>query len=130
MAKSKSAEAPADASAPAKKTTQREAVIAALAAGKELPPDGVKFVKDTFGMEMTNGNFSTLKSQIKKAASSSTPARKPGRPAASANGSAKPAPVASSKNASSPAELALAVKRLVSQYGVEAVRDMTGVFAD
>ena len=63
------------------KITQREAVTQALAAGKELPPDGVKFIKDTFGMEMTNGNFSTLKSQIKKAAGESKPRGKPGRPA-------------------------------------------------
>ena len=71
----------ADTAAPAKKVTQREAVTQALAAGKELPPDGVKFVKDTFGMELSNQSFSTLKSQIKKKAGTSTPARKPGRPA-------------------------------------------------
>lgn len=43
-----------------KKMTQREAVKQALAAGKELPPDGVKFVKDTFNIQ----SFSTLKQQI------------------------------------------------------------------
>jgi hypothetical protein len=128
MAKTKTAEA--DPAAPVKKTTQREAVTQALAAGKESPPDGVKFVKDTFGMEMTNGNFSTLKSQIKKAAGTTTPARKPGRPAASANGSAKAGGISSGGKTANAAELARSVKALVTQYGAEAVTDMTKVFAD
>jgi hypothetical protein len=106
------------------KITQREAVTQALAAGQELPPDGVKFIKDTFGMEMTNGNFSTLKSQIKKAAGESKPAGKPGRPAgAKATSAAKP-----SANGN-PADLARQVKALVGQYGAETIRDMVEVFA-
>jgi hypothetical protein len=134
MAKTKSAEATADAAAPAKKPTQKDAVIAALAAGKESPPDGIKFIKDTFDIDLTKGNFSTIKSQVKKAAGAPTAARKPGRPAGSStsvgNGKA-PAGVSSSNGKfTNAADLAMAVKTLVKQYGVEAVADMTKVFAD
>ena len=82
MAKTKPPEAPAPEPtvAPVKKPTQKQAVIAALAAGKESPPDGVKFVKDTFNIDLTKGNFSTIKSQVKKAGGTATPTRKPGAP--------------------------------------------------
>ena len=100
----------------------REAVIAALAAGKESPPDGVKYIKDTFDIDLTKGNFSTIKSQIKKAAGESKPAAKPGRPAS------KPS-VAPSMNGD-PATLARQVKSLVAQYGAAAVKGMVEVFAE
>ena len=132
MAKSKAAEAPAEpAAAPEKKITQREAVRQALAAGKELPPDGVKFVKDTFNIQLNNQSFSTLKSQIKKAAEGDATPKKPGRPAGSANVAVahKPAVSAPTGKATNPAELAQAVKELVAAHGAETVKAMADVFA-
>jgi hypothetical protein len=131
MGKKKDEAATADDAAPAKKVTQREAVTKALAAGKELPPDGVKFVKDTFGMELSNQAFSTLKSQIKKAggATPSGRGRKPGRPAASAN-SAQAGGISSSGKTPNPAELARGIKQLVATYGAVAVSDMLAVMTE
>ncbi len=131
MAKTKPAEAPAtDPAAPAKKPTQKEAVIAALAAGKDSPPDGVKFVKDAFDIDLTKGNFSTIKSQVKKAAGISAPARKPGRPsAATAIGNGK-APAGFAPSSGNPADLARGIKQLIATFGAVAVSDMVAVLAD
>jgi hypothetical protein len=109
MGKQKEAEAAGE------KITQKEAVKRALAAGKDSPSDGVAFVKEQFGITLNNGGFSTLKTQLKKA-SGATPAkrgRKPGRPAASSNGTAKTGGISSSGKA-----------------GAEAVRDMASVFEE
>jgi hypothetical protein len=128
MAKKKDAEAPAEtATAPAEKITQRVAVQRALAAGVDSPADGVAYVKKEFGITLNNQGFSTIKSQLKKAAGESKPAAKRGRPAASANGAVVHKPVANA--VSSPAELARAVKELVAAHGVETVKDMVDVFA-
>ena len=113
------------------KLTQKEAVKQALAAGKESPADGVAYVKEQFGITLNNGAFSTLKSQLKKGSGKgSTRGRKPGRPAASANGASRTGGSSSSGKAANPADLARTVKALVNQYGAEAVRDMASVFAD
>ena len=42
-------------------------ILGALAAGKDSPSDGVAYIQEQFSMTLTKGNFSTLKSQIKKA---------------------------------------------------------------
>ncbi len=131
MGKKKDAEAPADAAAPAEKITQRVAVQRALAAGKDVPADGVSYVKEQFGMTLTNQGFSTLKSQINKAVGTSKSAGKRGRPALSkAMPAAKAAVKPSANGHGNPADLARAVKQLVSEYGVEAVKGMAEVFAE
>jgi hypothetical protein len=114
----------------AEKITQKEAVKRAIAAGKDSPGDGVAYVKDQFGITLNNGAFSTIKSQLKKASGATTRGRKPGRPAASANGVARTGGMTSSGKTPNPADLARGVKLLVSQYGAEAVKSMAEVFAE
>ncbi|MCE9567128.1 MAG: hypothetical protein K8U57_34430 [Planctomycetes bacterium] len=122
------------------KITQSEAVKRAVAAGKGQPTEGVQYIKDNFKMEMTNQSFSTVKSKLNKGTGTTG---KRGRPPGPAKA---PAPAPASKPASAstpahtngkptttktgdPAELALAVKNLVAQYGVETVKAMADVFA-
>jgi hypothetical protein len=107
------------------KITQREAVSQALAAGKDSPPDGVAYVKEQFGITLNNGAFSTIKSQIKKAAGESKPRGKPGRPAG-----AKAAPAAKSSVNGVP-NMALqieAIKTLCTQLGVDQVKQIAELF--
>ena len=131
MAKKKDPEPAAEnpAAPAADKMTQREAVEKALEAGKDMPAEGVPYVKTEFGITLNNAAFSTIKTKIKK--SSEAPAKKPGSPAASANGAVahKPAPTAVAAT-TNPADLARQIKALVGQYGAEAVADMAKVFAD
>lgn len=132
MAKKKAAEptveTPAEEAAPVEKITQRVAVEKALAAGKELPVDGVPYVQEKFGITLSNQAFSTIKSKINTAGK--TKAKKPGRPAASVNGSASHEIVKATPSTTSPADLAQAVKALVKQHGVDAIKKMADVFAD
>lgn len=118
-----------EAEATGEKLTQRQAVEKALAAGKDTPTLGVPYIKEQFGITLNNGAFSTIKSQLKKAsgAAPSGRGRKPGRPA-SANGGSGGFIVGNGK--ANPADLARAVKLLVSQYGAEAVKSMAEVFAE
>lgn len=117
---------------PVEKLTQKQAVTKALAAGRVLPKDGIEFILKEFGMTMTNGAFSTLKSQITTAAGQS--GKIPSAPKATSPKSPaiKSPPPASSNGTSheNPAELARQIKELVKRHGVEAVRDMANVFAD
>jgi hypothetical protein len=121
----KKAETPSETPA-AEKITQKQAVVRALAAGKDQPNDGVAFIKSQFGMGLSNQAFSTLKSQIKKAAGTG---KRRGRPRASANGSAAPV-AARARPTADPVELARAVKSLVARYGSDVVADMAKVFAE
>jgi hypothetical protein len=120
--------------APTEKLTQKEAVKRALAAGKNRPSDGVEFIKNTFGMELTKGGFSTLKTHLKKTnGTTGGSGKRRGRPAGSSSAAALALAVPNGKPhkaSSNPADLARAVKHLVAEYGVEAVSDMTKVFAE
>jgi hypothetical protein len=120
------AKAPADTTVPTEQITQREAVKRALAAGNVKPADGVAYVLANFKMQLTNQSFSTLKSQLKKAAGTSEPSDL-SHP--SANGSA-PSSGGTSVKAVNPAELARGVKQLVAAFGAEAVKQMVDVFAE
>jgi hypothetical protein len=44
------------------KMTKSDAVRAALAQGVDKPEEGVAFIRDRFGLEVTNAQFSTYKS--------------------------------------------------------------------
>ena len=113
------------------KITQKEAVKQAIAAGKDQPKDGVAYVKETFGMELSTGGFSTLKTQLKSAGK--TPGKKKrGRPAGVSTSAPTPAPKKASMNGhmANPADLARGVKSLVEQFGAAAVTDMAKVFGD
>jgi hypothetical protein len=130
MAKKKADEGKAEATPessapPAEKITQRVAVQRALDAGKDSPPDGVKFVKEQFGITLNNGGFSTIKSQINKAKGTSKPRGKPGRPAG-----AKAAPAAK-PSANGVPNMALqveAIKTLVETLGVDQVVAIAQLF--
>ena len=107
------------------KITQKEAVKRAIAAGHDQPKEGVAYIKGTFGMDLSPGAFSTLKTLLK---SGSKPGgKKRGRPAASATGSATS--VMAKGKTSNAAELARGVKALVAQHGADAVAEMAKVFA-
>lgn len=118
--KAETAEAASD-----EKITQKEAVKRAIAAGKELPKEGVEYIKATFGMELNPGAFSTLKTLL-KSENGSSPKKKRGRPAASATAT----PVMTKGKTANAAELARGVKALVAQHGADAVAEMAKVFAD
>src|SRR4051794_40066692 len=108
---------------PAQKITQKEVVKRAIAAGKDSPSEGVQFVMEHFGITGSNQSFSTIKSQIKKAGGNGNPSAPLHRPAA-------PVKAANPVHSSTPADLARAVKALVQQHGVEAVKSMPEVFED
>ena len=99
------------------KVTQKEAVKQAIAAGKDTPAEGVVYVKDQFGMELSNQAFSILKSQLKSKSSAGTARR--GRPPASAAHSPANGSMASS---------IAAIKKLVDQLGVDDVKAIAEVF--
>jgi len=130
MAKKKAAETTAETApaSPAEKMTQREAVEKALAAGMDTPAEGVPYVKGQFGIVLDNQAFSSIKSKIKSG--SGAAAKQPGRPDASANGAVAHKPAAKTPPAvTNPAELARAVKELVTAHGAETIKDMVDVFA-
>jgi hypothetical protein len=56
--------------------TKTEAVRQAVAEGKEMPEDGIAWVKEQYGFDMTRQQFSVTKSNLKKTAGSSV-AEKP-----------------------------------------------------
>jgi hypothetical protein len=128
MAKKKEAEAPVEeAAAPAGKMTQREAVEKALAAGNDLPAEGVPYVLKEFGITLSNQAFSTIKSKINTAGGAK--AKKRGRPAGSSNGATPRQPA---KTPSAPGGLSLhveAIKTLVETLGVDQVVSIARLFA-
>jgi hypothetical protein len=114
--------------APTEKITQKEAVRRALAAGKDSPSEGVVYVREQFGIALKdNQAFSTLKSQINKAAGA-TGTGKRGRPPAPATVPA--AARSTNAKAASSAELARAVKGLIATYGAGEVAAMVTVLSE
>ena len=61
-------EATVEESDPKNTISKAEAVRLALKAGKEMPEEGVNYIKRQFGIEIDKQHFSTQKSQIKKKA--------------------------------------------------------------
>jgi hypothetical protein len=101
---------------PAVRMTQRAAVKRALAAGKETPSEGVAYIKERFGITLTNPTFSTIKCQIKKAAH---PRAMPISAAAR-----------TTRGAAITIDLARQVKELVERYGADSVKELVAVFAE
>src|SRR5688572_15567038 len=119
MAKKKDEAAAETSGAPAGKITQKEAVKQALAAGKDSPSDGVIYVKEQFGITLNNGAFSTLKTQLKKAAGGKTGAKR-GRPKGGVNPVGISHPVKSSSNGVPNVATSIeALKVLCDQLGVD-----------
>jgi hypothetical protein len=105
--------------------TKTDAAKAAIAAGKDMPTEGVQWIKETHGIDIDPQHFSAIKSQARKKAGG-PPARRGRKPRTTPSGSG----AGSGRAPVSPADLARDVKRLVEQYGAAAVKDMAGVFAD
>jgi hypothetical protein len=104
--------------------TKAHAVREALKDGIDTPQDGVAYVKEKFGLDITAQQFSTYKSieksnKKKKKGDESGPA--PAR---------RSQPLKVPATASNPADLARQVKGLVQQYGAAAVSDMVAVFGE
>jgi hypothetical protein len=121
--------------APAKPMTKAQAMDAALAAGAGMPADGVAYVREHFGLDVSNKQFSTHKSLVRQKAA--IDARdKLGKPATAV--AATPAISArfeqpaksAAKGPASPAELARTIKALVADHGAGAVGEMLDVFRE
>jgi hypothetical protein len=119
MAKKKAGDAPAGETATGP-MTKMDAVRAALEQGVEKPTEGVAFIKDKFGLEISAQMFSAYKSHVRK---------KPGRRGRRGRRAATAAPGRQANNGS-PIELARAVKQLVERFGADSVVQMAGVFAE
>ena len=103
----------------------REEVVAIKDSFETTFPDGAAYIKETYGLDVTPGAFSTMKSVANKKAGKA-PARRGRKP-----GAAPVAVVASNGRAGgNPAGLARGIKQLIQQFGAEAVKDMASVFAD
>jgi len=103
--------------------SKSEAVRRALAAGKELPDEGVAYIRQQFGIEIAKPHFSATKSQIKKREGG--PAKgNPGRkPTTAAEGYLAPPPKQRpSDDAPDLIESLEALKPLVAEYGAEKVK--------
>jgi hypothetical protein len=125
MAKKKPDDAPQEAGNGS--MTKADAVRAAVAEGKLKPLVACAWIKEKFGIDITPQHFSSYKSsEAKKTGTPGRRGRKP-REAAAAPVSAPNGQRVGNRN---PAELAKQVKQLVAAFGVDAVRDMTAVFAD
>jgi hypothetical protein len=104
--------------------SKMEAVRRLLADDPEMKPgDGIEAVKKRFGLEMSTGNFSAYKSQIRSKGKDgqAAPPKKGGRPKAQAAG-------ASSGTAADPYEAAQQVKVLVDKYGADSVKNLADLF--
>jgi hypothetical protein len=102
-----------------KPVTKTAAIKAALAAGKESPGDGVAFVKERFGIEISPTHFSATKSQLNKKAGGVP--RKRGR--AATWPAAAPAAQAHAKNGEADLISAMeAIKPLVASMGADKVK--------
>ena len=100
-----------------------DAVKEAISAGMLKPLDGVNFVKEKFGIDITPQAFSTTKSQIKAKEGSGKQGKATKAPKATT-------PTGHDSMGGSPAELARSVKTLVEKFGAGAVQDMAGVFGE
>lgn len=93
-----------------------ELVKAALAAGKEMPDEGIAFIKTTFGVDFPKPLFSTYKSLIRARA------RKAGGELSSGG--------RSRMNGAGPDlfEAVQSIKRLVDRFGARQVHSMVELF--
>jgi hypothetical protein len=116
--------------------SQSDAARAALDAGHEKPAEAVRYIKDTFGIDMNPQYFSAIKTRTKapqvnetlKKAAPATPKAKPGRKpkAVAPIIEGYVAPPEKPKSAGEP-DVLLAlegVKELVSQFGADKVKRM------
>lgn len=118
---------------PRERPTNRELVRRAIEAGKSKPQDGVRWIKDEYGVDMTPASFGVTKNQLKKAnggEAGPSPRKRGRKPKAARAASTAPAP-SPAPAASGPvghAEAARAVKDLVERLGADEVIDLARLF--
>jgi hypothetical protein len=104
--------------------TKSEAVRRAIAAGKAMPNEGVAYIKETFGLDLSPAHFSNIKSTTggKK--------KRPGRPKGSKNMAKADEIVAAAPRAAARANAAIdieaiqQVKELVKTLGMPTVKTL------
>jgi hypothetical protein len=106
------------------KMTKTDAVKAALAEGVDKPEDGVAFIRDRFGLEVTNAQFSTYKS-LAKAKGAAKRGRKGARKGHEERSTPKGHTVGNGLVAVDDLE---AVKGLVAKIGADQVKRIAGLF--
>lgn len=107
--------------------TKADAVRQAIAEGKDAPQEGVAYIKEKFGLDITAQQFSTYKSIAKKKAaggSGTSSGRGPGGRRKAVRSTAG----TGSNGTGSAADLARQVKSLVDAYGAGQVKSMVEVF--
>jgi hypothetical protein len=107
--------------------TKVEAVRRALAEGVDSPTEGVAFIKEHFGLEVSPGMFSAYKSQMRS--KKGKPGRKPGRKPKSESGTASAAGVSKAPTTDNLVGAVATVQQLVQQLGAETVRGLVDLFA-
>lgn len=113
-------ETPAVAKAAAKDMSKADAVRAALAAGYDKPKEGVAYIKEKFGMEVTTGTFSVTKSQDAKKAGGEGEGDGKKTPT-------PPAPTGHDSMGGSPAALLRQVKELADRHGGDEIREILAI---
>lgn len=105
--------------------TKAEAVRRALADGVDAPLDGVAYLKEKFGLNITGQQFSTYKS-IEKKRSGGPTRKRAARGEGARQSRALPVPAAGGRG---DVVLAMeAIKTLVDEYGVDQVKRIAEVF--
>lgn len=126
MAKKKETAEAEPTEAPAEKPmTQRVAVEKALAAGKELPVEGVPYVLKEFGITLSNQAFSTIKSKITTAGKKTKPKADKAAPVAVPAAARSTAPAKDAAGVSGQVE---AIKHLCDQLGADEVISIAKLF--
>lgn len=119
---------------PVKPILKSQAMDAAIAAGMASPAEGVAYVSEHFGIEVSAKQFSTHKSLAKQKASIDARMTTPlasVKPAANpATRPPAPAPEETPRSQPELADAVQAIKGLVEALGVEQVQRIAGLFRD
>lgn len=103
---------------PAETLTKTEMIRRAVAAGADQPKAGIAYIKEHFGIEIAPSLFSTVKFGLSKKAGTVV-------------GSGRRSTKTPAANGTTSSDLALAIKTLINQFGVDEVRktvDLAAMF--
>jgi hypothetical protein len=112
--------------------TKTEAVRQAVAEGKEMPEEGIAWVKQHYGFDMTRQQFSVTKSNLKKTGGSSIakkPAPAEAPPKASQSAIMRPLRGGTIIDNGMVAEQVAAIKHAVENLGADQVKKLVDLFA-
>lgn len=131
-----------EADEPRGKVTKAAAIRAAIAAGKDSPDEGIAFIRDRFGLDVSKQHWSASRSQFKRKEGLGGPkaARAPrkAKQATASEGVPTPAPRARTAPAAQQAPASesgmisdlAAVKALVKRLGAQQVKEIADLFED